>query len=124
MGSTPRRSIVDDADVLLEFHKYPPEHWVHLCITNPIESTFATVCLRTKVSPAIGPGSRAAAMAMDYKMIDAAQARWGRNAPHLVALVRAALSSAKANCSNAPSTSPHPSQANQPKGRAKPRGVV
>ncbi|GAA3145131.1 hypothetical protein GCM10020255_022870 [Rhodococcus baikonurensis] len=42
--------IVDDIDVLLEFYKYPAEHWVHLRTTNPIESTFATVRLRTKVT--------------------------------------------------------------------------
>ena len=47
--------IVDDADVLLEFYKYPAEHWIHLRTTNPIESTFATVRLRTKVTK--GPGS-------------------------------------------------------------------
>ncbi|WP_280510043.1 IS256 family transposase, partial [Nocardia farcinica] len=35
--------IVDDADVLLEYFRYPAEHWVHLRTTNPIESTFATV---------------------------------------------------------------------------------
>ncbi len=80
--------IVDDADVLLEFYKYPAEHWVHLRTTNPIESTFATVRLRTKVTK--GPGSRAAGIAMAYKLIEAAQARWRSvNAPHLVALVRA-----------------------------------
>ena len=80
--------IVDDADVLLEFYNYPAEHWIHLRTTNPIESTFATVRLRTKVTK--GPGSRAAGMAMAYKLIDAAQARWRAvNAPHLVALVRA-----------------------------------
>jgi putative transposase len=80
--------IVDDADVLLEFYKYPAEHWVHLRTTSPIESTFATVRLRTKVTK--GPGSRAAGIAMAYKLIDAAQARWRAvNAPHLVALVRA-----------------------------------
>ncbi|MCB0890844.1 MAG: IS256 family transposase, partial [Propionibacteriaceae bacterium] len=79
--------IVDDADVLLEFYKYPAEHWIHLRTTNPIESTFATVRLRTKVTK--GPGSRAAGIAMAYKLIDAAQARWRAvNAPHLVALVR------------------------------------
>ena len=44
--------------------------------------------LRTKVTK--GPGSRAAGIAMAYKLIDAAQARWRAvNAPHLVALVRA-----------------------------------
>lgn len=80
--------IVDDADLLLEFYKYPAEHWIHLRTTNPIESTFATVRLRTKITK--GPGSRAAGIAMAYKLIDAAQARWRSvNAPHLVALVRA-----------------------------------
>ncbi|BBY56073.1 IS256 family transposase [Mycolicibacillus koreensis] len=80
--------IIDDLDVLLEFYKYPAEHWIHLRTTNPIESTFATVRLRTKVTK--GPGSRAAGIAMAYKLIDAAQARWRAvNAPHLVALVRA-----------------------------------
>jgi transposase-like protein len=66
--------IVDDLDVLLEFYKYPGEHWIHLRTTNPIESTFATVRLRTKVTK--GPVSRAAGIAMAYKLIDAAQARW------------------------------------------------
>jgi putative transposase len=80
--------ITDDADVLLEFYKYPAEHWVHLRTTNPIESTFATVRLRTKVTK--GPGSRAAGLAMAYKLIEATQTRWRAvNAPHLVALVRA-----------------------------------
>ena len=80
--------IVDDMDVLLEFYKCPAEHWVHLQTTNPIESTFATMRLRTKVTK--GPGSRAAGLAMAYKLIEAAQSRWRAvNAPHLVALVRA-----------------------------------
>ena len=80
--------ITDDLDTLLEFYKYPAEHWIHLRTTNPIESTFATVRLRTKVTK--GPGSRAAGLAMAYKLIDAAQTRWRSvNAPHLVALVRA-----------------------------------
>jgi putative transposase len=80
--------ITDDADVLLEFYKYPAEHWVHLRTTNPIESTFATVRLRTKVTK--GPRSRAAGIAMAYKLIDATQARWRAvNAPHLATLVRA-----------------------------------
>jgi transposase-like protein len=80
--------ITDDLDTLLEFYHYPAEHWIHLRTTNPIESTFATVRLRTKVTK--GPGSRAAGLAMAYKLIDAAAARWRAvNAPHLVALVRA-----------------------------------
>jgi ribosomal protein S24E len=66
--------IVDDTDVLLEFYKYPAEHWIHLRTTNPIESTFATVRLRTNVTK--GPGSRSAGLAMAYKLIEAAQTRW------------------------------------------------
>ena len=66
----------------------PAEHWVHLRTTNPIESTFATVRLRTKVTK--GHGSKAAALAMAFKLIESAQRRWRMvNAPHLVALVRA-----------------------------------
>jgi transposase-like protein len=80
--------IIDDLDVLLAFFDYPAEHWVHLRTTNPIESTFATVRLRQRVTK--GPGSRAAGIAMAFKLIQAAQARWRAvNAPHLVALVRA-----------------------------------
>jgi transposase-like protein len=80
--------ITDDLGELLAFYDYPAEHWVHLRTTNPIESTFATVRHRTKVTK--GPGSRAAGLAMAFKLIEAAQARWRAvNAPHLVALVRA-----------------------------------
>jgi putative transposase len=80
--------ITDDLDVLLAFFDFPAEHWVHLKTTNPIESTFATVRLRTRVTK--GPGSRAAGVAMAFKLIESAQARWRMvNAPHLVALVRA-----------------------------------
>jgi putative transposase len=79
--------IVDDLDVLLEFYRYPAEHWIHLRTTNPIESTFATVRLRTEVTK--GPASRAAGIAIAYKLIETAQARWRKvNAPELVALVR------------------------------------
>ncbi len=80
--------ITDDVDVLLAFYDFPAEHWVHLRTTNPIESTFATVRHRTKVTK--GPGSKAAGLAMAFKLIQAAQHRWRAvNAPHLVALVRA-----------------------------------
>ena len=80
--------IVDDLEVLLAFFDFPAEHWGHLKTTNPIESTFATVRLRTKVTK--GPGSRAAGLAMAFKLIEAAQDRWRAvNGPHLVALVRA-----------------------------------
>jgi transposase-like protein len=80
--------ITDDVEQLLAFYDFPAEHWVHLRTTNPIESTFATVRNRSKITK--GPGSRAAGIAMAYKLIEAAQSRWRAvNAPHLVALVRA-----------------------------------
>ena len=80
--------ITGDLEELLAFYDYPAEHWVHLRTTNPIESTFATVRHRTKVTK--GPGSRAAGLAMAFKLIESAQDRWRAvNAPHLVALVRA-----------------------------------
>jgi transposase-like protein len=80
--------ITDDVEELLAFYDYPAEHWIHLRTTNPIESTFATVRHRTKITR--GPGSRAAGLAMAFKLIEAAQDRWRAvNGPHLVALVRA-----------------------------------
>jgi transposase-like protein len=80
--------IIDDLDQLLAFYDFPAEHWIHLRTTNPIESTFATVRHRTKITR--GPGSRAAGLAMAFKLIEAAQDRWRAvNGPHLVALVRA-----------------------------------
>ena len=79
-----------DRDALLAFFDFPAEHWVHLKTTNPIESIFATVRLRTKVTK--GPGSRAAGLAMAYKLIEQAQTRWRAvTAAHLVALVRAGV---------------------------------
>jgi transposase-like protein len=80
--------IRDDLDRLLSFYDFPAEHWLHLKTSNPIESTFSTVRLRTKVTK--GPGSRAAGLAMAFKLIESAQDRWRAvNGPHLVALVRA-----------------------------------
>jgi transposase-like protein len=54
--------ITDDLDVLLAFYDNPAEHWIHLRTINPIESTFATVRLRQRVTK--GPGARAAGVAM------------------------------------------------------------
>jgi len=80
--------ITGDKDELLAFFDFPAEHWVHLKTSNPIESTFATVRLRIKVIK--GPGSRAAGLAMVFKLIEAGSERWRYvNGPHLVALVRA-----------------------------------
>jgi len=80
--------VIDDTESLLAFFDFPAEHWIHLKTTNPIESTFATVRLRTRVTK--GPGSRAAGLAMAFRLIESAQDRWRAvNGPHLVALVRA-----------------------------------
>jgi len=80
--------VVDDAEELLTFFDFPAEHWLHLKTSNPIESTFASVRLRTRVTK--GPGSKAAGLAMAFKLLEAAQDRWRAvNGPHLVALVRA-----------------------------------
>jgi putative transposase len=69
---------------LTAFYAFPAEHWRHLRTTNAIESSFATVKLRTRVTK--GAGSRAAALAMAYKLLDAAQDRWRRfNGHELVA---------------------------------------
>ena len=80
--------VTDELDVLLAFLDYPAEHHVHLRTSDPIESTFSTVRLRTRVTK--GAGSRAAGLAMAYKLVRAAEERWRRiDAPHLVPLVRA-----------------------------------
>src|SRR5208282_5115179 len=60
--------ITEDEEELLAFYDYPAEHWVHLRTTNPIEPAFATVRLRTKVTK--GHGSKAAALAMAFKLIE------------------------------------------------------
>jgi len=69
---------------LTAFYDYPAEHWRHLRTTNPIESSFATVRLQTRVTK--GAGSKAAALAMAYKLLESAQERWRRfNGHELVA---------------------------------------
>jgi len=69
---------------LTAFYDYPAEHWRHLRTTNPIESSFATVRLRTRVTK--GAGSKTAALAMAYKLLESAQERWRRfNGHELVA---------------------------------------
>jgi putative transposase len=66
--------LVKDREPLLAYYDFPAEHWRHVRTTNPIESTFATVKLRTRVTK--GAGSKDAALAMAYKLLDAAQDRW------------------------------------------------
>jgi putative transposase len=73
---------------LTAFYDFPAEHWRHLRTSNAIESSFATVKLRTRVTK--GAGSTKAALAMAYKLLDAAQERWRRfNGHELVANVLA-----------------------------------
>ena len=82
--------LIKDRDVLLTFYDFPAAHWVHLRTTNPIESAFATVKARTKVTK--GAGTRRRGLVMAYKLLDAAQDRWRRvNSPELVAQVRAGI---------------------------------
>jgi putative transposase len=66
--------LLKDKDELLAFYDFPAEHWQHLRTSNPIESTFATVRLRT--SKTKGAGSRVACLAMAFKLVESAQNHW------------------------------------------------
>ena len=66
--------LVKDKDELLTFYDFPAEHWRHLRTSNPIESSFATVRLRTYRTK--GPGSRAAGLAMVFKLAQKAETGW------------------------------------------------
>jgi transposase-like protein len=82
------KSLVDGRDKLVTHFDFPAEHWLHLRTTNPIESTFATVKLRQRVTK--GAGSRAAGLAMAFKLLLAAERSWRRlNGHELLTLVRA-----------------------------------
>jgi len=65
-----------DRDTLLSFYDFPAEHWKHLRTTNPIESTFSTVRHRTIRSK--GCLSNKTALAMVFKLVEAAQKSWRR----------------------------------------------
>jgi transposase-like protein len=102
--------VAGELATLLAFYDFPAEHWQHLRTTNPIESTFATVRHRTRVTR--GPGSRAAGLAMAFKLLEAAQSRWRAvNAPHLVALVRVGAVFVNGKLVERPDESPHPAAA-------------
>jgi transposase-like protein len=66
--------LVKDREALLVFYDFPAEHWVHVRTTNPIESTFATVRLRT--SKTKGSGSRSACLTMVFKLMESAAKKW------------------------------------------------
>jgi transposase-like protein len=61
---------------LLAFHDFPAEHWKHVRTSNPIESTFATVGLRTDKTK--GCLSRRTALAMVFKLAKSAERHWRR----------------------------------------------
>jgi len=66
--------LAKDRDTLLTFYDFPAEHWIHIRTTNPIESTFATVRLRTAKTR--GCVSRAGILAMVFKLVKSAEQRW------------------------------------------------
>ena len=68
--------LAKDREALLAFYDFPAEHWKHLRTSNPIESTFATVRHRTIRSK--GCLSNKTALAMVFKLVDAAQKTWRR----------------------------------------------
>jgi putative transposase len=66
--------LAKDHDALLTFYDFPAEHWTHLRTTNPIESTFATVRLRTAKTR--GCVSRTGILAMVFKLTKSAEQKW------------------------------------------------
>jgi transposase-like protein len=80
--------LAKDRDVLLTFYDYPAEHWVHIRTTNPIESVFSTVRLRHDKTK--GNGSRAACLAMVYKLMESASKSWRslNGSPQLAGVIK------------------------------------
>ena len=68
--------LAKDRDVLLRFYDFPAEHWKHIRSTNPIESTFATVRLRTDQTR--GAVSKGTVLPLVFKLVQSAQKRWHR----------------------------------------------
>jgi transposase-like protein len=66
--------LANDRTDLLVFYDFPEEHWVHLRTTNPIESTFAAVRLRTVKTK--GTGTRLACLTMVFKIMESASKHW------------------------------------------------
>ena len=84
------KCLTKDREALLTFFDYPAEHWKHLRTTNVIESTFATVRLRQRVTK--GAGNRTKALTMAFKLLEMAQQRWRRlDGAYLLPLVRAGV---------------------------------
>jgi len=68
--------LTKDAEDLFTFYDFPAVHWMHIRTTNPVESTFATVRLRTKRTK--GCGSRQATLCMVFKLAQEAEKNWRR----------------------------------------------
>ena len=66
--------LVKDRDELLAFYDFPAEHWKHIRTTNPIESVFSSVKMRTKKTR--GCLSRTTALTMAFRLMLSAQKRW------------------------------------------------
>ena len=80
-------SLQRDEQTLLTFFDFPAEHWKHLRTSNVVESPFATVRLRQRITK--GPGSRSKGVTMAFKLLEMAQQRWRRiNGAELLPLVR------------------------------------
>jgi putative transposase len=89
-------SVRRDQDKLLTFYDFTAEHWKHIRTANPIESSFATVRLRQRVTK--GPGSRIRGLMMAYKLLRMAEERWRRHdGSGLLPLVRAGVRRRKGN---------------------------
>jgi putative transposase len=68
--------LTKDRAALLAFYEFPAEHWAHIRTTNPIESTFATVRLRTDKTR--GCVSATSILSLVFKLVQSAQKRWLR----------------------------------------------
>ncbi len=81
-------SLTRDQEHLYRHFDFPAAHWKHIRSTNVIESAFATVRLRQRVTK--GAGSRSKGLTMAFKLLEMAQQRWRKlNAPELLPLVLA-----------------------------------
>ena len=80
--------LTKDRDRLLTFYDFPAEHWKHVRSTNPIESTFATVRLRTAKTK--GCLSRKTVLAMVFKLLLSARKKWRRldGSDHLAEVIQ------------------------------------
>lgn len=82
--------LVEDREALLTHFDFPAAHWLHIRTTNPVESPFATVRLRQRVTK--GAGTRTKGLTMAFKLLEMAEQRWRRlNGAHLLPLVRAGV---------------------------------